>query len=256
MKYLLALIPFSLGILAQNITPKQIAQLKGKTDITYDDLAHENQGCPENSLCSKEMGIKMKRWKKFMEKMASENSKRPSRAAAKIESFRAQYGLPVAFLADKESVLSIDPILFSSRCAHHNPKEKSQTTYKAIQFFKNNPASQAARFDPATLYEKNNNKAFLLPYEETPIMIDKGALVLSREHEDFFYHLAIDKDGKWKVVSPKKSDLSKALENMENAECPKELVEKSKDHLKMYCKKIWNADEKKAQVVRLAWACP
>src|SRR5690554_6264957 len=50
-----------------NFTPAQEAMLDSKQgQVTYEDLAHEHRGCPANSVCSEQIGKKMKEWEDFM----------------------------------------------------------------------------------------------------------------------------------------------------------------------------------------------
>lgn len=231
-----------------NLTQEQVEKLKTKTQISYEDLAHENLGCPENSICSKEMGLKMRNWEQFIK----DANKSPN-AHKKLEKFRAKHGIPVSFLTKKSSVLALDPILFSSRCAQHNPKDnKEATVYKAIQFFRNNPNSDTVMFDSAWLEDKT---LFKLPYEELPIMVKDKALVVVREYQSHFYHLAINPDGQWRVIRPTKRELTKARQVLENAQCEESDKTPGPNHLKTFCKTIWNTDLKKAQTIRLSWAC-
>ena len=89
-------------------------------------------------------------------------------------------------------------------------------------------------------------------------MIKDKKLIVPRDHENIYYHLSIDQSGKWSVASPPSKLLSKAMQETEDTECPKDEKELPNQglFLKTYCKKIWNADLNKAQTIKLAWACP
>lgn len=239
---------------AQNFSPNQIAKLQGKKDVSYEDLAHENEGCPENSICSKSAGLVMKRWDLFLKSLKSS-----ARPAPKIEAYRKKRGLPVTFLTKKDASIGIDPIFFNSRCPHHNPKDDpSARALKGIQFFKNDPQSSSILLSPARLFTESGALDFSLPYEEAPIMIENGRLIVPRDHENIYYHLSIGPKGDWKVVSPSSSGLKKALQESQETACPKSDGPLPQEglYLKNYCRKIWNADKKKAQTIKLAWACP
>lgn len=244
----------SFGVFSQNLSPNQIEKLKAKNDISYEDLAHENKGCPENSICSAASGKAMKRWDKFLK-----SAQRHKDYTRKLESYRQKHGLPITFLAKKEASIGIDPIFFNSRCAHHNPKDRPKSkVFKGIQFFKNDPKSDSVLLGPARLYADEKPIDFGLPYEETPIMIKDKKLIVPRDHENIYYHLSIDQSGKWSVSRPASKLLSKAMQETEDIACPKDEKELPNQglFLKTYCKKIWNADLEKAQTIKLAWACP
>jgi len=225
-----------------NFTDKQIQSLQSKSQITYQDLAHENRGCPENSICSKEMGDKMIQWDRFMKSLDPIDVK-------SLEAYRLKHGIPVSFLIKKGGILGIDPILYKSRCAHHNPKDSKQAVFKGMQFFRNNPNSELVHFDSAWLGETK----YELPFEDIPIMVKDKRLVVVRDHENKFFHLGIDEKGKWKVISPQKSEIRMAMQTIENTEC--EEVKPGALYLKTFCKKIWNSDIKGPQTIRLSWAC-
>ncbi|MEX1100208.1 MAG: hypothetical protein WEB87_07270 [Bacteriovoracaceae bacterium] len=245
----------SLSALSENFSQKQLAKFKIKKDLTYEDLAHENPGCPENSICSEEMGKKMIKWNEFAKKL--KEKKRPGKA---LDEFRRKNGLPVSFLATKDSALSLDPILYTSRCEHHNPKDANKTVYKGIQFFRNNPQSKSALFDSVIVYDGSSRRRYQVPYEDAPLMIKDQNVVVVQEYDELFYHLAISADGKWKALNLSPQDISKARQTLENAQCPDEesgqKIDIGANHLKNYCKKIWNKDLKKEQLIRLVWSCP
>lgn len=247
MKIILRTLP--IGLLAinfahsQNFTQKQIETLNTKKQFSYEDLSHENPGCPENSICSKEMGIKMKSWNKFIMSLKKEST--PGR---KLEAFRKKHGIPVTFLTTKESSLSIDPIFFHTRCQKHKSKEAEQVIYKGTQFFRNNPNTKFAMFDKVEVLNEGQSSTFELPYEELPILIKDKMLIVPRDYDNVYYHLGVDKKGKWKIITPKKSDIAKALQTMDSIDCPT----KEKEY---FCKSIWNADTRKAQIIKLAWKC-
>ena len=59
---IILLLGTAFNLWAQNFTPEHIEKLNKLKNITYEDLAHANKGCPENSLCSETMGIKIGQW--------------------------------------------------------------------------------------------------------------------------------------------------------------------------------------------------
>lgn len=245
----------SAGSLAgKTMSQQHIQKLEQKEKITYRDLVHENYGCPENSICSEQMGKKMERWENFVKKLANSPGK-----TEKLEAFRKKHGLPMAFLARKESALALDPVLFASRCELHNPKDRKKTVYKGIQFFRNDPQSQSAMFDPVFVFgpDKNEKLVYQVPYEEAPIMLEGKNLVLAREYDNFFYYLSVSPEGKWKVVRPSEEHLKTALRRFADVDCPAQEKNLNKEtHLKTYCKSVWNSKTKQNQTLRLAWSCP
>ena len=244
----------SLLAFGKNFSEKQLARLKAKKELTYYDLAHENPGCPENSLCSEETGKKMKKWQEFIRALKKQTLKKKS-LTSRIEKFRQENGIPITFLTTKKNIIGIDPILYTSRCSHHNPEDKSKTVLKGIQFFRNDPNSESVKLDKVVVYGKEKDVVYHVPYQEVPIMMQNGSLVLNQEYEDVFYQLSIASDGDWKVKNISSKAMSKALQVLEDAECP-DKAPLGSHHLKTYCKQIWDADSKKARLVKLQWSCP
>lgn len=243
MKIILFFFIYSLSFQAH---PQSI-EINGK-DYTWDDLEHSNRGCPANSSCSKPMGEKIFHFKNFLR----ENKQRPN-LSQKLEAYRKKYGLPIHFLMLGEKP-SLDPVVWDSRCEIHRNKDKKEEVTRALQFFHNNPKSELVKLDPVyigdTLYE--------IPYEEGPLMIDNGEIIIATEYDDVFYYLAIDSKGKWRVTNISKLDNDKALSIREDTPCAEDKKKEPEApyYAKTYCKKIWNKTTSKVEVITLSWSCP
>ncbi len=218
-------------------------------------FAHANKGCPENSLCSPTSGIKHARWLKAIDQTLSMTSQR---RAATLEKFRKNYGLPVLFLTTEKAKTALDPILWTSRCRHHNPKEKVLKIFKAQQFFVNNPKSKLVELNPVKIEigkgKAIKNKIFHLPYGDQPLLIQNGKLVVTKDYEDILYHMSVDSKGGWKVVYIPSQLIRKAMHEREKVKCETKL-KPGKFYLSNYCNVIWNADTKRVQKVEQVWSC-
>src|SRR5690606_6035740 len=90
---------------------------EAKRELNWEDIAHENSGCPENSQCSKEMGKKMQDFKKFLDRTQDETN-----FTAQLENYRLKNGIPIKFLMANEAP-TLDPIVWDSRCEEHRTKK-------------------------------------------------------------------------------------------------------------------------------------
>lgn len=229
-------------------TKKHLDRLKNKKDITYDDLAHENPGCPENSECSAANGIKISKWLKTLKAYSQD----PKVLSIKLERYRKKNGLPINFLAfdSKELKQSLDPVIWDSRCRHHKQKG-SNKVIKGMQFFRNNPKTNHI----ALTKVKTNGKVYEIPYGDQPLMIWKKGLILIKDYEDFLYHLSVSESGQWKVVYLPPRIIKKGRISKSSSQCSKKTLADT-FFLGSYCSKIWNEDTKDYVVIEQQWACP
>lgn len=233
---------------AMAITPEHEEQLKVKKEISYMDLAHENPFCPENSYCSKANGKKFEQWQKLTENLPEKNQYK------KLEHIRNELGLPIQFLTNEKSKISIDPIIWNSRCEIHNPKDKKETIYKAIQFYRNDPKSEFVNLVPIKIHGEKELD-FRIPYGEQPLFIWKNKLYLTSDYEDIFFSLAIDTNGQWEVVKLPQSLTEKASLTREDIKCEKKF-KPNQYFSSSYCEKIWNEDTKTFSIIEQMWSCP
>lgn len=233
---------------SQGFTKRHLERLKDKKDITYDDLAHENPGCPENSECSVSNGLKIKSWIKML-KRYQRNQKVLS---LKIEEFRKKNGIPTAFLTKENKAVkqSIDPIIFDSRCSHHKQKDKPKIV-KGIKFLRNNPKSDKMIFTKV----KTKNAEYEIPYGDQALFFWKNSLIVISSYDDYIYELSITKDGKWKAINIPPKLLKKARVSKSDISC-KQKSKGNEFFLGSYCMRLWDEDKKDYQVVEQSWACP
>lgn len=214
-----------------------------KTELNWDDLAHQNQGCPENSQCSKEMGKKIQDFKNFLARTQNE-----SNFSNQLENYRLKNGIPVKFLIQKESP-TLDPVVWDSRCSLHRTKKISQ----GLLFFQNNPKSPLVQFDPIYF----NDVLYEIPHGEQPLLIKNDEIVITTEFEDHYFYLSINKNGNWKVITLSSEEIQKALQANENTECSSESkISTEPFYANTFCKKIWDVTRAQLQTVELAWSCP
>lgn len=242
---------YFIPLLASNsysTTEAHIKKLNTKKEFTLRDLIHENKGCPENSICSKENGKKILYWEQNI------NETNINKMTMSAEKLRKQIGIPVQFLTTKESKKSIDPILWNSRCSGHNPKDKNLTIYKAIKFFRNNPKSNQVNLVPVTL--KNNfNTQYEIPYGAQALLIKDKKIFFVHEFQDVLMHMSVSTKGKWKAEIIPSKLLTKARQEKENTQC--KLAHKpNKFFSTSYCLTIWNEDIKGLSTIEQSWSCP
>lgn len=230
------------------LSTRHLERLKNKKDITYDDLAHENIGCPENSECSPSNGKKLETWLKILKGY----SKDPKVLSIKLERHRKKTGLPINFLSHDTQPMkqSLDPVIWDSRCRHHNIKDQTKII-KGLKFFRNNPKSKSVIFTKVFI----GKDVYEIPYGDQPLMIWRDGLIVIKHYDDYLYHLSISSDGKWKVVHVPPKLIKKGRISKSNTQC-KERAKPNEYFLGTYCSKIWNEDKKDYELVEQQWPCP
>jgi len=229
-------------LLAQNITDKQVQRLKGKNEISYDDLAHENFGCPENSKCSEDLGKKMQAFNYLFQDKKNLNKN--------LNKFRKKVGIPLTFYT---SVQADDMITYISRCRQHNPKEGKRTV-EATMFLKRFESHENMYYKKLELLELK--KSYLISINDTPLYIEDGKLVVLKESEDSFYYLNLRSDGYFSIIEPSTMKIKKANNYLDLVKkCPR-LEQESTTFASQICRNIYNFDSKKTVVARIDWDCP
>lgn len=234
--------------LSHAFTQKHIERLKKMKEISYADLAHENPGCPENSECSKANGKRLLQW----ESLLKQHGKNPKQLAKKVENFRKKNGIPTLFLAKDSEKLkqSIDPIIWDSRCRHHNLKDKDKII-KGMKFFINNPKSKDIIFTSI----KIGKNSYEIPYGDQALMVWNKSLVIIKNYDDYLYQLSVNDQGQWKVINLPSHLLKKGRISKSDVPCEKKALP-DQYFLGSYCTKIWNEDIKDYQVAQQSWSCP
>ena len=242
MKKIIICLLFTNIAYANNFTQGHIENLKKKKEISFGDLLHENPGCLENSLCSKTNGLKVLAWKKLEDKPKSE-----------IEKFRVKTGIPVQILIYGRDTKTLDPIIYTSRCNSHNPKDTNEKIFKSIMFLRNNPLSQKIVFP--TLINHENEMKYQIPYGEQPLFIKNKKVFLVGDFEDINYTISISTSGKWRIENTPQSLITMAIDKKENTECEKKII-KDSFFTGSYCTKIWDEDQKRLVTLEQSWSCP
>lgn len=215
------------------------------------EFNHVNPGCPINSQCSKATGKKVLHWEKFLKTIDSKNK------TEKLNSYLKKYGVPLTFLAPIEAKIALDPIMWNSSCRIHNPKNPNNNIFKSVKFLKKLVKSDTLHFTPVRVYYEGEHKDFLIPYQDSLVMIDQSELVTLRDYDDFYYHLSIHQSGSLKIKSYSSDAIDLALDKkVAEVECPKTMNFNSTYFAKTYCSKIWDNSAKKLRIIQYGWACP
>lgn len=236
---------FCTSIMAKNISEKHAKRLKSmKDNVSYSDLAHENPGCPENSKCNEEMGLKMQAYNYVFK-----NYKNPY---PNLNKLKKKYGIPFKFYTKN---LSDNMISYTSKCRHHNPRKgEGDVTYEASMFLKELP--QDGSLGLVEIEGLTSKIHFFIPIKDTPIFIKNKKLIIMREDSDNqSYYMTLNKNGSFRLSDISQRDLKIAHSHLEpQRECPEGEV--NTHFLGHYCRKIYNFDLKKVETIRLDWACP
>ena len=239
--------------------------------LTYEDFAHANRGCPENSECDEVMGKLLQQWKQLTTRWAE------LPAAQKLKEMQEhlkKHGWPVEFYTKTAAKSGLNPAFYSSPCPHHNPKDAPlNRIWKGLAFLKGMEAGQiiASRGDTEfklkpsellylqpvyVLTEGRPAEKYLLPLDERPIFLEKGKLRVLVESEDQYVILGVGLDGPWEVQLPPEEGLSAYFDDREEVACPADAPKPEAPWFqKGHCQKIMNKDTGKTVIAQFFWAC-
>ena len=258
---------FFFTLAAYSQVPKRIQVIPNPQSI--EDFDHQFKGCPENSECDQPMGLLMERWKAMVQGLQKE-SITDAQKVQTLEEFRSKYGLPTEFFSIQKSQQGFRPILNSSSCKEHNPKDPQQKIFKGLAFARSlGPNSAVIWRDQAQIEVPlgellspqkvkvywETPQTFFLALGDQPLFIKNKELFVLKEEDGFYFMLVVASDGSWKIQNVDMASLSKWEDQRQNVDCPLE-----KDFLKPpyyyeFCKTVWDIDLKKTVVVRMESGC-
>ena len=218
----------------------------------FGGLAHQNRGCPLNSICSKEMGLKKALWDELLKNLPKDKIL----AVSKLEEFRKTSGvlLPVWTISTLQE--EPDLIKWNSPCPQHqNPDNK---LFQAEVFASDFSTLDKRRFlkEDALLKEADNSIiSYKIPNKELPLFLNGKEMVFSMAFDGTYFYLGVDPSGKIRVLNSENLNYSTM-----DIDCPKDLVSKfdqfSKDLYSGYfCKNIYNSALKKYQTLLFGLTC-
>ena len=152
-----------------------------------------------------------------------------------------------------------DIILWDSPCKHHQKDKEdqdSQAIRYALSFEKklNNLNKEQKFFRVIQLKRDNEIIRFLGPRDSYPTSLKKNTIHFVQEFNGNYYNLFVDKKGSLSVSL----GIIKTPEP-ETVSCPDSLKAQDKFAQRIYqghsCKKIWNFDLKKYEIIQLGWSC-
>ena len=267
---------FTLSLLLISLSSHTLAQSKGAL-AQYEEIAHENEGCPENSECDALMGLQMKNWKNLAASLKGAD-KSNALTNKLLQDFISSKGWPSSFYARPDIRSTLAPILFSSSCAPHNSKEPTLKLMKAEAFIKDVKSGSATIIKGNTEYKlkigetiflqqvivhrpDKSKQEYWLPLSEQPLFIDGSELYTLVESEDFFSYLKSSPDGSWNfsVNPPDKANESASFyyDQSEEVSCPEEAkaIAIPFGFQRTYCKSLLNIEGKNAGVIQYFWDC-
>lgn len=233
-----------------------------------EDFDHEIKGCPENSECDQVSGLMLSRWKSFITKLKEIPD--PAKTSQALEAFRAKYGIPSEFYTNQKSQMGFKPVLYSSSCRDHNPKQGDKVL-KGISFIKSLSNDTAVIWrdqsqielplkdnmtpQPVRVYFDGKPITYYLPLNEQPLFIKARELYVVKEEDGFYYTLKVSENGDWKIVNLDMSQLSTWEDKRSEVPCPKDTEKAPVVFGSEFCKSVWDVDAKKVVPVKMHLGC-
>jgi hypothetical protein len=238
---------------------------------TAEDFDHLNKGCPENSECDQIMGQMLLKWKETINNLIKQETSE-SQKAKELEGFRSKFGIPTEFYTYERSQLGFKPILHSSPCKSHNPKDQKQKVYRGTSFIKSIshekiiiwrdqtqielPPNDLILPQKTIVYFESGPETYLLPLGDQPIYIQNKSLHILKEEDGFYFMLKISPQGEWKIVDLEPLKLNEWESHRQNVNCPKEETpSKTTVFENEFCKTVWDIDKKRTVVIKLQNGC-
>lgn len=243
----------------------------------YEEIAHDNPGCPENSECDALMGMQMKTWKTLAASLKGTN-KSYALTEKLLQDFTTKKGWPASFYVRPEIRTTLKPILFTSSCALHNSKEPTLKLMRAEAFIKDVKEGSATIVKGNTEYKlkigetiflqqviihrpDKSKQEYWLPLGEKPLFMEGSELYTLVESEDYFSYLKSSPDGSWNfsVTPPDKANDSVSFYYEQSQEIP--CTDEAKaipipfGFQRTYCKSLPNMEGKSAGVIQYFWDC-
>jgi hypothetical protein len=216
-----------------------------------DSIVHDFKGCPINSSCSENSGKAVLHWENYLKKTNEKNKNK------RLMAYLKKDGLPIDFLTKKETKVSLDPIMWNSRCRAHNPKNRHQNVYKGRKFLKKITKSEHMIFTPIIIYNGKEEKNYLIPYQDQPLLIKNQRIVTIKDYDDFYYQLSISSEGSLSLENLSSQEISYAHDQkVTDIKCPTKMELNETYFKKSYCQKIYDLDKKKLVIIQYAWSCP
>lgn len=252
----------------QKLIYQKILEKKKKGEsLSYEDFKHHHKGCPESSICSKQMGNKHQKFKKFISRMARKTNRK--KVINELNKYLQKNGLPIKLLAKKDVFKEFEPIMWNSACPNHNPtKKKNITIYQTLVYanrtgqdklkVKVGNKTKKLKIGPEAMMDKayllDNDQQYILPHKLRPLYMKDNEMIVLKNFEDFYFGLSISPDGKWKVVDHLPA-IKSFYQNRQEVKCPKDYAITENYFKGRFCQKVYDLNTKKYKVVSLPWSC-
>ena len=201
---------------------------------------HENIGCPENSICSKEMGELI---------LEYENSLKES----KLTHFYKNHGIPVSGIRKKiqnPTEKNIYEAVWDSPCDYRKEKKSN---YEQVQIFTKNLKSAPLIFPQYILINQEGKlTTFYASNDDSVLGVEDNNLIFNRLIEDQYYQYQINSKGD---IFPSKEVEIKTFGK--KVVCTKELITQISglfqpvDQNRINCRQIYDSKGKKSYLFYL-----
>lgn len=209
---------------------------------------HAFEGCPGNSVCSRETGRLRKRWGELLD----------GGGRKALGDFVARHGVPVGVWTTSKEPRADGTVVWDSPCPNHRRGGGSPGIYDGEAFVKRLGAASRRRglIEHRALVAVGGRRvAFPMPRGETPLLLKGGRLHFTGEHEGRYYGISLGADGAVSFEGVPGAGGAPAARASRSAACPGDLAkafaEAAAGEDGLYagsrCREVWDAD-------RGAWA--
>ncbi len=221
-------------------------------------LDHEYEGCPTNSICTKEFGVIRTNWKKIISQKSSANNR-----VLHANNFKKKSGIPLGIWTTEKELKNSHTATWDSPCRQHSKSAENMQIYQASSIIKN---FNDLGVIPGTLSDRGMVKysnstdyqLFFVPRREVPAYLDNSGLIFLMEDDGDYYAIKIKSSGDFDIVEFDKKHPAPE-ETLCAEELKKNFLAKNSPPANLYseyfCKNIWNINTKAYVPIILGWSC-
>ncbi len=212
-------------------------------------LGHKIEGCPENSLCSKETGALKLQWFHLLKEGK----------ISLLKAFKKNHGIPISLWTTRKQQKGKHIVIWDSPCLNH--RKDNEEIYESEIFLKN---FQELSIGPILIGKKifvlldNKKVSYIAPMKELPLFIKNRKLYFHKEENGRYYSFSVSPRGNIGIEHYTSPD-----HFPQTIECP-EILKKgfltsfSPKHLYVgeRCKNLWDMKRKSFVPIIYGWSCP
>ena len=224
-------------------------------------LGHVHEGCPANSDCLAQTGLRYKRWVNALQT----HLEKGGQEWAFLDLFRQKNGIPLEIWGFPQGEGTKGFIHWDSYCQNHNEGEKEKRILLTLALAQNLKELEKGEKNKKILYipralllkSEQNIREYKILRGATPLLINGDRLIYTKETKGIYYGLQILPTGDLQITKP-----ISPQHYPYTVECPSSLVKMfsllpypKKLYQGLYCQALWDQKTQTYQTMIFGWSC-